>query len=241
MITDDHPWSSPTIFQIENHRLVERLRWLKLTLRLSPVFRSIFSRRMSISWWALSSSSWVFSWAIWYLPAAPWVAWNEEKKRKTVSFKVSPAPSQVLLWACPSRQRTCPSPRSCATRPAGSCQTPPERKALLRASWIWSYHWTLPEYSHFPIACSQAWREVCRSRLAISQPRERKINNLCQFDHWAEIEGYWCCRWSELAKVFTVHPWSQKGYWDISQSRTRAHFLGRAVNTKWRRGRLSKT
>ena len=184
MITDDHPWSSPTIFQIENHRLVERLRWLKLTLRLSPVFRSIFSRRMSISWWALSSSSWVFSWAIWYLPAAPWVAWNEEKKRKTVSFKVSPAPSQVLLWACPSRQRTCPSPRSCATRPAGSCQTPPERKALLRASWIWSYHWTLPEYSHFPIACSQAWREVCRSRLAISQPRERKIYNLCQFDHW---------------------------------------------------------
>lgn len=144
MITDDHPWSTMTI---RNHRLVERLRcWFKLTLRLSPVFLSIFSRRMSISWWALSSSSWVFSWAIWYLPAAPWMDQHYMQNKSSLESLSSPVLSQVLLWACPSLQHTCLSPHSCETMLAGSCQTPPEHKTLkffellsLKSTWIFSF------------------------------------------------------------------------------------------------------
>ena len=207
MITDDHPWSSPIIFQIENHRLVERLRWLKLTLRLSPVFRSIFSRRMSISWWALSSSSWVFSWAIWYLPAAPWVAWNVEKKRKQCLLRFHLHPLKFFSELVHLASVLVP------LRVAARQGLLDLVKLLLNKRHYCAHS------LEFGVL-TELYLNILIFRLRVLKLGAKSVDLALRFLNLekgrytisvnliTEIEGYWCCWWSELTKVFTVHPWS---------------------------------
>ena len=182
MITDDHPWSSMTIFAgIENHRLVERLR--KLTLRLSPVFLSIFSRRMSISWWALSSSSWVFSWAIWYLPAAPWYVVIRFVKQIWLEI--------LHLYSLKFFSEFVHFSRVFVSLRIASRQGLLDLVKLLLKNQMF-FHLTLnqlnaPEYSHFPIVCFPVLLSVGRSHLAISQPATKfgwERNRFPEWESW---------------------------------------------------------
>ena len=63
----------------------------------------------------------------------------------------SPELSQVLLWACPSRQRTCLSPHSYATTLAGSCQTPPKHQTLMPRVFVNHHDWAYVTEIHLNI------------------------------------------------------------------------------------------